>query len=149
MQGLLKNVCTGKVASTVGTGIGSSRSLIHGIVANGPKSLFSLEKPGRLWRVQFIHPDALSQCTRGYTASQSTASVGTLPPPWLLSSRGRSCTWILLTLGSLWLVGICFMLARLWSAWSSTKLSSKSSVPAWSTLPASTRLVCLGWISQL
>lgn len=43
MQGLLKNVCTGKVASPLGTGIGSSRSLICGIVANGPTSLLIRE----------------------------------------------------------------------------------------------------------
>lgn len=43
MQGLLKNVCSGKVASPLQSGIGSSRSLICGIIVSGPESLFISE----------------------------------------------------------------------------------------------------------
>lgn len=111
MQGLLKNVCTGvKVASPVGTGIGSSRSLVCGIVANGPKSLLIREA----WELMKSAISSLRPITPGHkrlhsTASQGAASVGTLPPPLLLSPRGHPCLWSLLTLGSLWLVGTCFM----------------------------------------
>jgi len=99
----------------VGTGIGSSRSLIYRIVANGSKSLL-IREASEVMGVQFTHPDALSQGTSGCTASQSAASVGTLPQlmahPLLLSSRGPSRLCSLLAQGSLWLVGICFMLGK-------------------------------------
>lgn len=68
MQGLLKNVCTGvKVASPVGTGIGSSRSLVCGIVANGPKSLLIREA----WELMKSAISSLRPITPGHKRLRS------------------------------------------------------------------------------
>lgn len=104
-------MCTGKVAGPVGTGIGSSRSLICGIVANGPKSLLIREAWAVMTSVICSPRCVIPGHKEGYTASKSTAGAGTLPPP-LRSSRGHSCLWNLLVLDSFWLVGTCFTLGK-------------------------------------
>lgn len=132
MQGLLTNVCTQKVASPVGTGIGSSRSLIWGIITSGPESLLISEA----WEIRKAAIYSPRLIISGHKRLHSlTEYLCTLLPSLLLSSRGHfphgAC--------SLWVP--C-------GWWTLASWSSKSSVPACCILPASAGFVYLGWIPQ-
>lgn len=104
-------MCTGKVGSPVGTGIGSSRSLVCGIAASGPESLLVSEawemRKTAIYSPRLIIPGHKNPglCT----ASQSTASVG-IASSTVPELQGPFCSWSLLTLGSKWLVDTCFVL---------------------------------------
>lgn len=133
IQGLLKNVCTWKVASPVGTGIGSSRSLIFGIVASGPE-FFLISEAWEIRKAAIYSPRLIIS---GHKRLHSLAEyLCTLLPPLLLSSRGHFAHEACL-----------FWVPCGW--WTLTSWSSKSSVPACCILPVSVGFASLGWTPQL
>lgn len=123
MQGLLKNVCTGKIASPVGSGIGSSRSSICRIVASGSESLLISEA----WEIRKAASPRL--IIPGHKRLHSLTEYLCTPlPPLLLSSRGHfahgACSlwdfWGWWTLASCW--------TRLWSTCAATNLAKHKAV---------------------
>lgn len=145
-------MCVLEPKQPMGTGIGTSRSLISGVIANGPKCLLIREVLDETWEVQFSHPGTccLDAWDGAYIASQSSAGVGT-PPPLLPSPRDYPYTQACLPWGPYGWWAFTSWWARLFAAWSSTKLSSKSLSPTGPRCqpPWGCQLVCLCWISQM
>lgn len=114
-----------------------SRSL--GIVANGPKSLL-IREAWELMKSAIYSPICIIPGHRrlhGLTVARYLLHCS-----WALGAiLAHGACWLWAPRGW-WALASCW--ATLWSARSSTDLSSKSSVSAWSMLPATVRLVLPG-----